>query len=72
MKKFAKKIKIIITQACIIILNRKFTITIPLQENRVLFISDNRKELGGNLKYMYDFLPEKYEKVVSIKVDRRE
>lgn len=72
MKEFAKKIKIIITQVCIIILNRIFIITIPLQENRVLFISDNRKELGGNLKYMYDFLPERYEKVVSIKVDRRE
>ena len=54
MKKFAKKIKIIITQVCIIILNRIFIITIPLQENRVLFISDNRKELGGNLKYMYE------------------
>lgn len=67
-----KKIKIIITQICIIILNRIFITFLPLKKNRVLFISDNRKELGGNLKYMYDFLPEKYEKVISIKADRRE
>lgn len=72
MNKIIRKIKIIVTQICIIILNRIFDIFLPLKENQVLFMSDNRKELGGNLKYMYDFLPEKYEKVVSIKIDRRE
>ena len=71
-KKIIKKIKIIVTQISIIILNRIFIIFLPLKDNRVLFISDNRKELGGNLKYMYDFLPKQYEKVVSIKIDRRE
>ncbi len=72
MSEIIKKIKIIITQISIIILNRIFIIFLPLKENRVLFISDNRKELGGNLKYMYDFLPEKYEKLISIKLDRRD
>lgn len=72
MNEILKKIKIIITQVSIIILNRMFILSLPLKKNRVLFISDNRKELGGNLKYVYDFLPEKYEKVVSIKIDRRE
>lgn len=72
MNKIFRKIKIIVTQICIIILNRIFIIFTPLKQQRVLFISDNRKELGGNLKYVYDILPEQFEKVISIKVDRRE
>ncbi|MCC2864711.1 CDP-glycerol glycerophosphotransferase family protein [Anaerovorax odorimutans] len=44
---------------------------IKVKENRVLFASDVRKELGGNLKFVYDYLPESFEKVVDFKEDRR-
>lgn len=65
------KIKRAIGQLFIIFFNRIFCI-LPIKENRVLFISDVRKDIGdGNLKYIYDYLPEKYEKVTSFVPDRR-
>ena len=71
-KQFFKKIKIIMNQLFIIILNRIYAFVLPLKENRVLFLSDSRKKLGGNLKCMYDYLPsEQYEKIVILKSDRR-
>lgn len=72
MKKFIKKIKRIIHEVIVILVDRIFVLIFPLKQNRVLFLSDNREELGGNLKYVYDYLPEeKYEKVVSLKADKR-
>ncbi len=41
------------------------------KENKICFISDTRSELGGNLKYMYDYIPNGYEKVIVLKKDRR-
>ena len=70
-KKYIKKIRRIMNQMLIIIFNRIFNIFIPLKKNRVLFLSDERQELGGNLKAVYDFLPDnQYEKVVSLKANR--
>ncbi len=67
MKKFFKKVIRKIGQFVIMILNRIF-ILFPLVNNRVLFISDDRAVLGGNLKSVYDYLPDnKYEKIVQIK-----
>lgn len=65
------KIKRAIGQLFIIFFNRIFCI-LPIKEDRVLFISDVRKDIGdGNLKYIYDYLPPKYEKVTSFVPDRR-
>lgn len=67
MKKFFKKVIRKIGQFVIMILNRIF-ILFPLVNNRVLFISDDRAVLGGNLKSIYDYLPDnKYEKIIQIK-----
>lgn len=72
MKKIIRKIKIIIRELITIIVNRIFVLIFPLKQNRVLFLSDNRETLGGNLKFVYDYLPEeKYEEVLSLKADKR-
>lgn len=72
MKSLLKKIKYAISQLMIVILNRFFSIFVPLKEKRALFISDVRKDIGdGNLAYIYNYLPENYEKVTSFVPDRR-
>ena len=70
-KKYLRKVKRAIGKIGIITINLILRIC-PLKENRVLFISDVRKDIGdGNLAYIYNYLPEKYEKVTSFKSDRR-
>jgi Putative glycosyl/glycerophosphate transferases involved in teichoic acid biosynthesis TagF/TagB/EpsJ/RodC len=45
---------------------------LPKKKTRVIFISDTREELGGNLKFMYDYISDdEYEKIVILKPDRR-
>lgn len=69
--KIVKKIIYILDQISIIILNRLFCI-FKLQTNKVLFISEVREKLGGNLECLYNVIPEeKYVKVISTKMDRR-
>ena len=66
-----KKIKRVISQFVIAGCNRILGIILPLKEKRVLFLSDERKELGGNFKAVYDMLPdEEYEKVLALKGNR--
>ncbi len=55
------------------ILNRIMGLFTSVQADKVLFISDVRAELGGNLKDVYDYLdPSAYKKVTYLKADRRE
>ena len=71
MKRYVKKIKRVINQFVIATCNRILGIILPLKENRVLFLSDERKELGGNFKAVYDMLPdEEYEKILAFKGNR--
>ena len=66
-----KKIKKAFRYTVIITLNRFFSL-LPLDKNRVLFISDIRENIGNeNLGYMYNYIPDTYKKVVSCKADRR-
>ena len=44
---------------------------LPLNSKRVLFLSDTRDELGGNLLYMFDRVPNSYEKIVILRKTRR-
>jgi len=47
-------------------------IVLKMKENRILFLSDVRDVLDGNLKFIYDMLEdEKCEKVLSLKKDRK-
>lgn len=49
-----------------------YTIRYPMKENKVCFLSDVREVMGGNLKYVYDYLEDKdYERVIEFKADRR-
>lgn len=73
MKKFFEKVKRKIGQYTIMALNRVYILFNPIVENRVLFLSDGRKELGGNLKYVYDYLEGKqYERIVILKANKNE
>lgn len=51
--------------------NRLCAAVTKVKPDRVLFASDVRAELGGNLKFVYDYLPERFDKVVDLKEDRR-
>lgn len=43
----------------------------PMQNNKVFFVSDTRKKLGGNLKSVYDYLNNKnFERVVDLHEDK--
>lgn len=71
-KKIFRKIKRLINRTIFRIANRLMILVIPLKENTVLFLSDVRKELGGNLEYLYNRVPDnEYKKVISTKPDRR-
>ena len=54
-----------------ILLNRIFTLLYKLDENSVLFLSDVREELGGNLLFIYNKIPNQYNKLLYLKSDRR-
>lgn len=76
MKYIKKIIRKIITTVKIFtfaILIRILSIVLKLKNNRILFLSDVRDVLDGNLKCIYDALDDnKCEKVMSLKKDRKE
>ncbi|MDD6879755.1 MAG: CDP-glycerol glycerophosphotransferase family protein [bacterium] len=70
--KYLKKVSKLISIKILQIVNIFMNITNKLHDNRILFLSDVRGELGGNLKSMYDYIDEKkFEKNVILKSDRR-
>lgn len=72
MKKITRKIITNIRKISFIIINRIICLTCKLKENRILFLSDVRDELDGNLKYIYNNLDEeKCEKICLLKKDRK-
>lgn len=70
---YIKKIITGIKLFVFVILIRILSIVLKLKNNRILFLSDVRDVLDGNLKYIYDALDEnKCEKVLRLKKDRKE
>jgi len=68
MKRIKTRIKIVVFW----LISHIAAILLPLKNNRILFLSDVRNVLDGNLKFVYDMLEdEKCEKVLSLKVDRK-
>ncbi len=66
-------LKNLVSAIFFMILNRIIGLFTSVQTNKILFISDVRAELGGNLKNVYDYLdPDQYIKVTYLKADRRE
>lgn len=73
MKKIIKKTITAIKIFVFAVLIRIFSIVMKLKNNRILFLSDVRNVLDGNLKFVYDAIKdEKCEKVLSLKSDRKE
>lgn len=67
-KKIKKGIKLVI----LIIINRILRLFTKVEKNKVLFLSDVREKLGGNLELIYNEITEdRYNKIVSLKADRR-
>lgn len=67
-----RKIKKAMEQIAFFVYNRIGNLFIGLDEKKVLFASEAREELKGNLKAVYEKLPEDYVKVIHIKGDRRD
>lgn len=73
MRKIIKKLKTAIKIFVFAVLVRVLSFVLKLKDNRVLFLSDVRNVLDGNLKFIYDAIDdEKCEKVLSLKSDRKE
>ena len=54
------------------LLNRILITFCKLDDKKVLFVSDARDHLGGNLEYMYNYIPkDKYNIILNLKPDRR-
>lgn len=69
-KKILKKIKTFLNIFAVKFFNYLFMI-FPIKEKRILFLSDQRAELGANLKCIYDAVPsDEYEKILSLKPNR--
>ena len=66
-KKIKKGIKALMTY----LISFGIGIVSKVNKIKVLFISDVRDELGGNLKFMYDYIGDDYIKIVILKHDRR-
>lgn len=60
-----------INSIIMIILNRVFRIIYKIDNNKVVFLSDVRDVLGGNLEFIYNRIPEQYNKILYLKSDRK-
>lgn len=67
-KKIRKAVEII----AFFVYNRIGCIFIKLDDHKVVFASEARSELKGNLKAVYEKMPSEYNKVIHIKSDRRD
>ena len=67
LKKLKKGIKAVMTY----LISFGIGIVSKVDKSKVLFISDVRDEIGGNLKFMYDYIGDDYKKTVILKHDRR-
>lgn len=73
LEKIIKKTKTGVRIIVFYITTRILSIFLKIKDNKVLFLSDVRNVLDGNLKFVYDYISnEKYEKVLSLKSDRKE
>lgn len=69
---YFRKIKKKLYSIIFFLLNRVCIICFPLKKDKVCFLSDVRNVLGGNLKFVYDYLENKnYERVIEFRADRR-
>lgn len=71
-KKTIEKIKRKVNSILMIILNGIFRRIYKIENDKVVFLSDVRDVLGGNLEFIYNRVPDKkYKKVLYLKPDRK-
>lgn len=67
-----RKIKKAIELIALFVYNRIGALFMKLDEQKIVFASEAREALKGNLRVMYEKMPETYAKVVHVKSDRRD
>ena len=67
-----RKIKKAIELIAFFVYNRIGALFMKLDEQKIVFASEARETLKGNLRVMYEKMPETYVKVVHVKSDRRD
>ena len=67
-----RKVKKAIELIAFFVYNRICSFFMSLDENKVVFASEARENLKGNLRAVYDKLPDSYDKIIHIKGDRRD
>lgn len=65
--KIIKRIAKRISNISFHVLTMLYSIRYPMKKNKVLFLSDVRIEMGGNLEFIYNRLNDNYEKVILFK-----
>lgn len=67
-----RKIKKIIKGKVFTVLNLMMSIFKKVDEKQVLFVSDVRKDIGGNMEFVRDHLPDDFKPIYDFKEDRRD
>ena len=67
-----RKIKKAIELIAFFVYNRIGALFMKLDTQKIVFASEARESLKGNLRVMYEKMPETYDKVVHVKSDRRD
>jgi len=72
-KAIIRKIKTCVRIITFYVITRFLSCFLKLKDNKVLFLSDVRNVLDGNLKFIYEYISdEEYEKILCLKSDRKE
>lgn len=72
-KTIIRKIKTCVRIITFYVITRFLSCFLKLKDNKVLFLSDVRNVLDGNLKFIYEYISdEEYEKILCLKSDRKE
>lgn len=67
-----RKIRKAIVQIAFFVYNRIIGTFTKLDDQKAVFASEARDEIKGNLKAVYDKTPDKFQKIIHLKGDRRE
>lgn len=71
-KKIKRRINTLVKPGLFLIMNRIYSAILPVDQNKVLFASDDRRELGGNMEFIVNALPEGLNPVFHFRGDRRD
>ena len=71
-KKLKRKFNTLVKPGLFFVMNRVYSMLLPVDKTKVLFASDDRKEIGGNMEFIRDALPEGLKPVYHFRADRRD